>query len=577
MKKNLYLKALRNSSPDKLARVTRKTISDDAEITLPKNETESVLLEIFKKILNTEQLGTTVNLISAGLNSLKIVQAISLLKKQMGADLTFEDFLNNPDVASLAKVTNLSGQTDHLEIRKQADQDDYDLSHAQKRMWISHHIEGQELLFNIVTPYLIEGNLNEEALNKAVGALYNRHDSLRTNFIEKAGMPRQIVRPSGDWGRVPVRDVSEKEDPMQAALEISRQQSQVPFELTEGSLFRTILIKTGENRYVFVLVIHHLITDGLSMEVFLKDLSIFYLYFCGEKTELPDPLAIQYKDYSIWEQENVVSDSLQVHKDYWFSVFKDSYGKDRLKLPTDFPESDSKVSKSKTVYGELGMASAEYLEHFTKKHGTTFFIPLFAALNAFMHRLTGQDEVILGFPLSVRTPGLRDQIGLYINTVASKTVFQKEESFQTLMHQVRGNIVNAVKHGSYPFDLLVSDLNTRFPGNGGKSLFDVMVSFQDASDTSRIGEELQISRIEASSNASIFDLSFEFYKSTKGLMVKIDYRADLFEQDTITLFLEQLKKLIHEVYQHPEKALGLLDLEFQEGETKNDYSFDLDF
>ncbi|WP_294961877.1 non-ribosomal peptide synthetase [uncultured Flavobacterium sp.] len=538
--------------------MTGVLVNSDSYIA-PENETQKKLSELWMEILNVPQVGLSDNFFELGGHSLKATKLMSRIHKEFNVKLRLLEFFNHPDLQSQSALISSKTSVRYDSIPRLEQQDSYPLSLMQRRLWIMSQFEDANIAYNMSAVYVFKGHLELSLLEQSFQTLISRHEILRTYFKKDAsGEIRQYIQPTASvdfsLGSVDARTFSETE--LSQALSKTLK---TPFDLSQGPLLRVDLYQISEDRWIFSSVIHHIISDGWSLEVLIRELLILYnSLVTGESFSLP-PLQIQYKDYASW-QLNTLSDSSS-DQAYWLNQFSGdlpvldlSGGKIRPSIKTyNGGVYNSKLSKT------LSTALAALLQ----KEEATLFMGLLSAVNALFYHYTSQEDIIIGSPIAGRDHrDLEDQIGFYVNTLALRTQFSKEDSFEELLSKVKTVVLDAHAHQLYPFDELVSGLGLQ-RDMSRNPLFDVQVIVQNKTSTETITsqelEGLSVTYYEGEvSHTSIFDLVFNFIESEDGIQISTIYNTDVFDYDWLVQIHNHLEVLLKEMLASSTTSLSQL-------------------
>ncbi|WP_298516674.1 non-ribosomal peptide synthetase [uncultured Kordia sp.] len=442
------------------------------------------------------------------------------------------------DLITLLSAENTS------KIPKAPTQAFYPLTSAQKRIWMLSQFNNANTAYNIVVAYQMEGMLNKEALEKAFQYVIDRHDSLRTSFVEKDGEVFQQITPAG-------QNTFEIEyiDETTATIENIAPFYEFDLDISIAPLLGARLLKISETKHILIAVLHHSIGDGWSMEVFSRELVIAYNAHCTSKpVELPT-LAIQYPDYAVWKNQSENTENHKKAATYWFNKFQGELPS--LQLPSFTKRPAVKTYNGKTNHFKFSSEFHQTLTQFSKDQNVTLFVTLLAGINAFLYRYTDQDDIILGTPVAGREhPDLQNQIGLFINTIAIRTQIASNDNFTKIVQRARENIFEAYEHQSYPFDELIEKLQLKRDVSRS-ALFDVMVVLQSQSQLQAVATDnffkgLETKPHQVDSNVAMFDLSFVFAE-TEELKLTLNYNADIYETSFIDRFLEHFESFMRKI------------------------------
>jgi tyrocidine synthetase-3 len=436
-------------------------------------------------------------------------------------------------------------------------QSHYALSHAQKRIWVMNELDSDQISYNVPYSYWLQGKLDLTAFDKALQALIQRHESLRTSFVMVGDDPRQQISDLSERKiYTKYTDLQQEALRDQIASEMVKQEVSTPFDLTKAPLIRTQLIRMAEERYIFLLTLHHIVSDGWSHEVLIRDFSLLYEAFCEDKPNPLPPLRIQYKDYAHWQGELLNDTSTGVHRAYWMEQFNNTAPP--LDLPTDYPRPQTKGYRGAEVEYTLSIEESQHLAKFAKTKEVSFYMLLQAALDVLLYKYTGQTDIVTACPIAGREHAdLEDQIGFYVNTLAIRIRLEKEDTFQTVLERAKEAMLGAYAHQVYPFDLLIEELDlerdlSRSP------LTDVMLSLQntelETEETNRLGG-LTIEAYEQEYQVSKFDWTIGAAWEGESLCLNVNYDSDLYSRERMQRMLAHYCELLKVLTQSPDRPI----------------------
>ena len=443
-------------------------------------------------------------------------------------------------------------------------QENYVLSSSQIRLWVLSRFEGGNVAYNMPGAFTLEGELDVAALEYAFNALIERHENLRTIFKEdENGDVKQYIKTPEALGFHIMHKDLRHEESLQEKLEgLLLWNNTQPFDLAAGPLLRANLYQVANTRWIFSCVMHHIISDGWSIDILFNELFTLYKAKVDGKDNPLQPLRIQYKDYAAWQQQQIDSDSFQAHKDYWLSQFSEEPLV--LELPGDKMRPATKTFNGAIVHKKLGTELANGIKKISQQEGATLFMGLLAGVNSLLYRYTSQQDIVLGSPTAGRDHAdLQNQIGFYVNTLALRTRFEGTDSFRELLANVKQVTLGAYKHQVYPFDELIEDLPLQWDISRSP-LFDIMLLLQD-NNSPVAGAKQQLGKVEVSGYndgdhvVSKFDLTFAFGEVGDDIHLNIEYNTDIYQAETITRLANHLEQLLQQTIQHPDTAIGQLD------------------
>ncbi len=460
---------------------------------------------------------------------------------------------------------------DQSAVSKIAEMTDYALSPAQKRLWILAQLENGNTAFNMSSVYTFTGTLDEKAFEASFHTLVSRHDVLRTTFRENAsGEIRQWVHPEEEFSfRVRQVDLRDKPDKEALLKKFITEAIATQFDMVNGPLLSVQLYRIAKDQWVFTYVIHHIICDGWSMNVIIKELLQLYAAYCnGEVNPLP-PLTIQYKDYLAWRSERLINAN-KLHKAYW----KQQLGGELplLELPTDRTRPIIKSYAGSVVYRKWDRDLVSGVKELMKLENTTLYAGLLSIVYTLLYRYTGQNDIIVGSPFASRdSVELENQVGLYINTLPLRTIFNDHDDFTGVLGKVHQTLMGAYEHQEYNLDHILDELQLKRDVSRS-SLFDVLVVLQNNENTS-YSSGIQLNGVQIAGYPAInrvsskFDLSFYFVEVDGEVHVSLEYSSDLFERETAERIASHLERLATVIVCNP--ALSLHQLDYLDKEEKD--------
>lgn len=439
-------------------------------------------------------------------------------------------------------------------------QEGYQLSSSQRRLWVLSQFEEASISYHLPGIYLFEGDLDIDALEDSFLTLISRHEILRTVFKEnEKGAILQYVMSVEECGfKIKLQHIKEGNDGGQELKKAVQKEVSKLFDLSTGPLIRAKLFAIAPGKWVFCYVMHHIISDGWSMEILMQELLLIYNLRVTKSREMLPPLRIQYKDYAAWQQKELSGEQNDKHKHFWLQQFQGELP--LLELATDKPRPAIKTYNGGVINRTFDKKIALGLKALCRENGSTLFMSLLACVDTLLYKYTGQEDIILGTPIAGREhPDLENQIGLYINTLALRSRFSGNESFNALLNNVKQVTLKAYEHQVYPFDELVEVLDLKRDVSRN-ALFDLMVVLQNT-DVVVEKKKQQLGNISVSEYAegedltSKFDLVFTFVESGDELQGSLTYNSDLYENATAERMFDHLEELFKTIIADPSKPL----------------------
>ena len=437
---------------------------------------------------------------------------------------------------------------------------DLPLSFAQERQWFFHKLEPDSGMYNLSLNTRLIGELNVEALVQSIQELVRRHESLRTRFVEgKDGMPVQVIEPSLTV-ELPLTDLrSLTEDERETEVRrLAQQEIETPFDLSRCPLFRVSLLQVGEQEFIVLATMHHIIFDEWSGTVFFKELAICYdAFLSGKSPQLPG-LNLQYADFACWQRSRLEEGELQRQLAYWTQQLRGELPV--LRLTSDRPRQSAQHFEGAIHLFRLSESLSRQLDTLSQQEGCTLFMTLLAAFNTLLHRYSGQVDIIIGSLIANRNRAELEQlIGFFANTVALRTDLSGDPSFRELLQRVRKVSLEAQHHQDIPFERIIAEIRPEREQNL-QPVFQVMFALQEASTGQIQLSELTLETMPPEYKTSEFDLILDMATRKDGLHGILAYSTDLFDETTILRMLTHFETLLEGIVEHPERKLSQLPI-----------------
>jgi amino acid adenylation domain-containing protein len=436
---------------------------------------------------------------------------------------------------------------------------DFPLSYAQQRLWFLDKLEPNSPTYNVPGAIRISGRLNVAVIEKCLNEIVRRHEALRTSFTEVQGRPSQVVAPELKT-KLEILDLSgfdvgEREgEAMRLAVEEARR----PFDITKAPLMRATLLRLSDDDSLLLLTLHHIVSDGWSVGVFLSELTTLYPAFSLGK---PSPLAelpIQYGDYAVWQRQYLSGEILERQLSYW----KQHLSRDvpTLQLPLDRPRPPVRSSRGARQPMRLPKMLTAALDELSRREGATLFMALAATFNVLLYRYSGQDDILIGSPIANRNRlEVERLIGLFLNMIVLRTDLSGDPSYLELLGRVKGVTLEAFSHQDLPFERLVEELAVERDVNR-TLLFQVMFVLQNAPTPPLNIQGLTLSLVDVDWGTAKFDLTLNLSRGKGGISGYIEYNTDLFEAPTIERMAVHFETLLTSAVDDPRQRISQLTL-----------------
>ncbi|NQX43688.1 non-ribosomal peptide synthetase, partial [Pedobacter steynii] len=533
-------------------------MSAGLEYVAPRNEIEEKLVLIWQEILGREKISVKDNFFELGGHSLKVTRLSGQIHKTFDVRVVLKDIFIAPVLEDQAALIEKATNSSFVAIPLVSPGQSYVLSSSQRRLWILSQFEDGNIAYNMPGVYVFEGDLNIEALEQSFLALIERHENLRTIFREAENSEvQQFILPfeSVDFkiGYQDFRSVADRDEVVKGLVAAEFHHS---FDLSSYPLLRASLYQLSDHQWVFCYVVQHIISDGWSMGVLIRELlSLYNAFVTGAAMPLV-PLRIQYKDYAAWQQSELTGDQLHIHQNYWMNQFSGQLPV--LNLPLEKPRPAKRTYNGATISGTINADISEGLRSLIKEEGGTLFMGLVAAMNVLFYRYSGQEDIIIGSPIAGREHAdLEDQIGFYINTLALRSRFKGSGDYLELLREVKKVTLDAYDHQVYPFDEVLERLHLK-RDMSRNPLFDVMIILQNTSSGHQkiLSPSFNIKEYGLDEHTiSKYDLSFYFNEIGDELKLSIEYSTDLFSEAAVKRLYGHFESLLAHVVKHPHHSL----------------------
>ena len=550
-------------------KVDRKALAqlpvEEAPLTVgqaPQGPVEERLAELFRQVLGERAVSREDDFFQLGGHSLSATRLVARIRQAFGIELPLAAFFATPSVAGLARVLSQDAATTSPTLPAPTPRPEGSpplLSYAQQRLWFTQQLHPDSGAYHIPEAVELTGPLDVDALEAALSALLERHPVLRLTVLTREGQPQPVLQALAahplsreDW---------EPHEATPRRLEHwLREEVHRPFRLDEGPLYRFRLVRTGPERHVLLLVFHHVLVDGVSLDVLLRELGEAYGALVRGQRPVLTPVRLDAFDIAAWERTGPVRAREEAQLHFWKEQLAGAPA--LLRLPTDRARPTVLSHRGGFVRPQpLDAGLVQHLRAFCREHQATPFMVLYAAFAALLRRYSGQEDVCVGTPVAGRThPATEDVVGLLINTLVLRTRFAADETFSRLLEQVRTTTLEALAHQDVPFERLVSALSGERSANH-TPLFQVLFELNHTGLS--LGEafpDVRSQPVLVDSASHWLDLSFSVLESEDGYKLAVRYSADLFEPDTVKRLVSHYLELLTHALREPGARLDSLRL-----------------
>jgi amino acid adenylation domain-containing protein len=450
--------------------------------------------------------------------------------------------------------------TSQPKIPRRKTKDPVPLSFAQQRLWTLDQLVPNNPFYNMPYAFRLEGKFNIQIFRESLDEIVRRHESLRTTFTLMDDQPLQVIAEELKI-KVKIIDLQglSPEEQLAEAQRLAGEEAGKPFNLEQGPLLRTTLVKLNHSQHVLLLTMHHIISDGWSMEIFIREMAGLITAFSqGKPSPLP-PLPIQYPDFALWQRQRLQGEVLQKQLSYW----KKHLGGQLpvLELPFDHQRPAVQTFQGTQKEFHLTETLSENIVQFTRQQRCSLFMTLQAAFNILLYRYSGQDDIMVGSPIANRNqPELERLIGFFANTLVFRTDLSGNPTFLQLLAQIRQFTSGAFDNQDLPFEKLIEEFQPdRYMSH--TPIFQVMFNFQNTpTETTLSSPNFTVDPLEVHNETSKFDLWVSMSRWDNILRGTIEYSTDIFEEPTITRLIQHLKTLLSGIVENPDQTINELPL-----------------
>ncbi|MFI0982041.1 amino acid adenylation domain-containing protein [Streptomyces sp. NPDC021093] len=430
------------------------------------------------------------------------------------------------------------------------------LSFAQQRLWFVEQFAGPSPLYTIACTVRLTGRLDTAALEGALGRVVARHEALRTTFRVEEGRPEQVVHAPAPVV-LPLTDLSAlADDARRAALaELTEQESRRPFDLAAGPLLRGSLVRLADDEHLLLLAIHHIVADGWSLDVLVRELAHHYRSDAAALPELP----VQYADFALWQHERVSGDALDAQLAHWRERLAGAPS--TVDLPTDRPRTARQSFAGASFPWQLDGDLATRLTALAREHDATLYMALLAGFTAVAHRWSGQEDLVVGSPVANRNhPQTEGLIGFFVNMLPLRADLSGNPTFRELMGRVRESALAAYAHQDVPFERIVEEVRPDRDAGGRTPFANLLLVLQNTPETRIELPGLRMDVAAVDTGTAKFDLHLQVTETPQGLTGLADYSTELYEERTVRRFIDQWLRLLAAAAADPDTRLDALPL-----------------
>ncbi|PEP56461.1 amino acid adenylation domain-containing protein [Bacillus pseudomycoides] len=529
-----------------------------------RNPQEEILCDLFAEVLSIARIGIDDNFFEIGGHSLLASRLMGRIRETLGVELGIGKLFESPTVAELVKQLD-STQSARPAIQKVERPREVPLSFAQRRLWFLNCLEGPSPTYNIPVVIRMSGELNREALQAAFYDIVDRHETLRTIFPNTLGTSHQQILETNEANpTLIVTQTTDSELPKVLAEAV-----RYSFNLAEEPAIRMELFEINPDEHVLLVLLHHIVGDGWSLNPLSRDIATAYQAHCKGESVQWKSLPVQYADYALWQQELLGNESAQgslisQQIEFWKEELKGLPA--QLELPTDYQRPVETSYCGETIDFHVNPELHERLLELARKNGVSLFMILQSGLAALLTRLGAGTDIPIGSPIAGRSDdALGDIVGLFVNTLVLRTDTSGDPSFSELLSRVRKVNLSAYEHQDVPFERLVEVLNPVRLRNS-HPLFQIMLAFQNTPEATLDIPNLETHLEIKSVGSSKFDMTIEISERStsegqpNGLHGLLEFSTDLFKRETVQKLVSRFIHLLEDAVEDPEQPIGRLEI-----------------
>jgi pristinamycin I synthase 3 and 4 len=546
----------------------QKEATAEAESGKPCTPMEELLASIWSEILGVEQVGREEDFFELGGHSLLATQVRSRMREICGVGLPLRDLFEHPTVAALAERIEQARKSGYVEAvggrpiptlrRREGGSRVAAPSFAQERLWFLNQLVPESPFYNVPMGVRVKGELEVEALVESLNEVVRRHEALRTTFSCEQGRLVQVIAEELrlEMPVIDVREMREAEREQEVAR-ITLEEGRMPFDLARGPLARTKMVRVGEGEWIVLMTMHHIISDGWSMGVLVRELGSIYSEKVSGASAGLSKLPIQYADYAVWQREWLQGEALEEQLAFWKEKLADT---SPLQLPSDHPRPS--IQTFNGDYGALTLSQelTERLKAFGRREGATLFMSLKAAFSTLLYRYTGCQDILIGSPIANRNrKEIECLIGFFVNSLALRTDLSGDPTFRELLKREREVALEAYDHQDLPFEKLVEVLQPE-RSLSRNPLFQVAFTLQNAPSGTIELPGITLTHQELHTNTSKSDLTLFIWESVEGMTGRLEYSTDLFDVTTIKRLAGHLQIIIECALSQPDLRISQVEM-----------------
>lgn len=504
----------------------------------PRDWVEEKLEKIWCEILDVDKVGIDQDFLKIGGHSLRVMTLVAQIYQHFEIEMPLNEIFNRLTIKSMAEYIRNAVKDVYVPIQKAEKKEYYPVSESQNVIYTLSQIQGSKgvgTTYNIPSALLVEGQVDISRFENVLKELVKRHEALRTTFKTIDGVPVQVINDKADDVKIRYYEFEGRN-----ADEVVKELLET-FDLGKAPLLRVSLVRLAEDKHLLFYDIHHIISDGISVNILIKDFLQLY-----NNSRLP-ALRIQYRDYIEWFNTVYKKSYLEKMEKYWLEKYKEAVPD--LKMQLDFRRPWIQSFEGTSMFFTIDRKIKDGLNNVAKASDATLFMVLLAALNILLHKYTGREDIVIGTPIAARPhPDLENVMGMFVNIVAIRNKPSGNKTFKDFLNEVKAESLEAYENQEYPFGALVKKLGVK-KQIGRNPLFDVMLILQNTDRIPVQMEELKFTPYSVVKSSAEFDITLEVEEREDGIHVRLEYGTKLFKSETMKQFAKNYVKVLGTIAQ----------------------------
>ncbi|WP_334189202.1 amino acid adenylation domain-containing protein [Noviherbaspirillum sp.] len=523
-------------APREAARVVRSHVA-------PEEGVEADVARIWRDLLKLEQVGRDDHFFELGGHSLLVMKMVSRIRTELGLEVPMAELFARPTLSAFAGSVKEAAASDLPPITSVPRDVPLELSYAQQRLWFLAQMGGVSQAYHMPTGVRLHGRLDREALRRALDRVVARHEALRTTFAQVDGVPVQRIAPPGTGFQLVEFDLRASGDAEAALSVLVDEEAAAAFDIENGPPIRGRLIRLGQEEHALLITMHHIVSDGWSMGIFIREISTLYRAYCEGRDDPFPALAIQYADYAAWQRRWISGDVLQEQAEFWKRTLADTPV--LSSPPADRPRPHEQSYEGAAIGVEIDAQLTRRLKEIGQRNGVTLYMTMLAAWALVIARLSGQDDVVIGTGGANRMrTEVEPLIGFFVNTLALRIGIPQDICLAALLQNVKSIALDAQKHQDLPFEHVVEIANPP-RSTSHTPLFQVMFAWQNGGSEGQIAMPgLSLEPLQAAYEVAKFDMTINLAEEGERVVGGIEYATALFDRATMERYVGYFRNVL---------------------------------